>query len=168
MVINPIVRVYIPIIRIPIKGGMTIPNIATFDHGTYVLVKLFSRPHTTKGPPKGSGLVSGNGTPKISGKYRLVKYYNLPRYVGLWVSPFFEVRVYHHPKGTTMYTHWKPCVCFLQVMECTFYHGIHHHLGKYVFFQPPSKQIKVNIYWWFRNQERQLFWKIWHFCYWSS
>ena len=28
------VGVYIPIIRIPIKGGMTIPNIATFDHGT--------------------------------------------------------------------------------------------------------------------------------------
>ncbi len=37
MVINPIVGVYISIIiRIPIKGGMTIPNIATFDHGTYV------------------------------------------------------------------------------------------------------------------------------------
>ena len=36
MVINPIVVVYIPIIRIPIKGGMTIPNIATFDHGTYI------------------------------------------------------------------------------------------------------------------------------------
>ena len=35
MVINLIVGVYIPIIRIPIKGGMTIPNIATFDHGTY-------------------------------------------------------------------------------------------------------------------------------------
>ena len=35
MVINPIVGVYIPIIRIPIKGGMTIPNIATFDHSTY-------------------------------------------------------------------------------------------------------------------------------------
>ena len=35
MVINPIVGVYIPIIRIPIKGGMTIPNIATFDHGTH-------------------------------------------------------------------------------------------------------------------------------------
>ena len=34
MVINPIVGLYIPIIRIPIKGGMTIPNIATFDHGT--------------------------------------------------------------------------------------------------------------------------------------
>ena len=33
--INPIVGLYIPIIRIPIKGGMTIPNIATFDHGTY-------------------------------------------------------------------------------------------------------------------------------------
>ena len=28
------VGVYIPIIRIPIKGGMTIPNIATFDHDT--------------------------------------------------------------------------------------------------------------------------------------
>ena len=41
MVINPIVGVYIPIIRIPIKGGtggMTIPNIATFDHGTFGLV----------------------------------------------------------------------------------------------------------------------------------
>ncbi len=37
MVINPIVGVYIPIIRIPIKGWMTIPNIATFDHGTYVM-----------------------------------------------------------------------------------------------------------------------------------
>ncbi len=37
MVINPIVGVYIPIIRIPIKGGMTIPNIATFDHGTYII-----------------------------------------------------------------------------------------------------------------------------------
>ena len=36
MVINPIVGVYIPIIRIPIKGGRSpIPNIATFDHGTY-------------------------------------------------------------------------------------------------------------------------------------
>ncbi len=28
-------------IRIPIKGGMTIPNIATFDHGT-------NEPQTTK------------------------------------------------------------------------------------------------------------------------
>ncbi len=37
MIINPIVGVYIPIIRIPIKGGMTIPNIATFDRGTYSL-----------------------------------------------------------------------------------------------------------------------------------
>ena len=35
MVINPIIGIYIPIIRIPIKGGMTIPNIATFDHGTH-------------------------------------------------------------------------------------------------------------------------------------
>ena len=31
--INPIVGVFIPTIRI--AGGMTIPNIATFDHGTY-------------------------------------------------------------------------------------------------------------------------------------
>ena len=35
MVINPIVGVYIPIIRIPIKGGMTIPNIRSLDPGTY-------------------------------------------------------------------------------------------------------------------------------------
>ena len=41
MVINPIVGVYIPIIRIPIKGGMTIPNIATFDHGTCVNKNVF-------------------------------------------------------------------------------------------------------------------------------
>ena len=41
--INPIVGVYIPIIniiRIPIKGGMTIPNIATFDHGTNAFCKI--------------------------------------------------------------------------------------------------------------------------------
>ena len=37
MVINPIVGVYIPIIRIPIKGVMTIPNIATFDRGTSLI-----------------------------------------------------------------------------------------------------------------------------------
>ena len=35
MVINPIVGVYIPIKRIPIKGGMSLsPKNATFDHGT--------------------------------------------------------------------------------------------------------------------------------------
>ena len=39
MVINPIVGVYIPIIRIPIKGGMTIPNIATFDRTFQVGLK---------------------------------------------------------------------------------------------------------------------------------
>ena len=41
MVITPIVGVYIPIIRIPIpiKGGMNIPNIATFHHGTHDLSK---------------------------------------------------------------------------------------------------------------------------------
>ena len=38
---DPIVGVYIPIIRIPIKGGMTIPNIGTFDHGTYVFEGFF-------------------------------------------------------------------------------------------------------------------------------
>ena len=40
MVIHPIVGVYIPIIRIPIKGGMTIPNIASLDPGSYVVVKV--------------------------------------------------------------------------------------------------------------------------------
>ena len=43
--INPIVWVYIPIIRIPIKGGMTIPNIATFDHGTYKWVEFLMDLH---------------------------------------------------------------------------------------------------------------------------
>ncbi len=32
---QPNSRVCIPIIRIPIEGGMTIPNIATFDHRAY-------------------------------------------------------------------------------------------------------------------------------------
>ena len=36
--INPIVGVYIPIKRIPIKGGIFPIPIATFDHGTYVTV----------------------------------------------------------------------------------------------------------------------------------
>ena len=38
--INSIVGVHISIIRIPIKGGMTIPNIATFDHGTCRFLNL--------------------------------------------------------------------------------------------------------------------------------
>ncbi len=45
MVINPLVGVYMPIIRIPIKAGMTIPNIASFDHGTYM---NYSWPENTK------------------------------------------------------------------------------------------------------------------------
>ena len=32
--INPIVGVYIPLIRIPTKGGMNIPNIGSLDPGT--------------------------------------------------------------------------------------------------------------------------------------
>ena len=53
--INPLVGVYIPIIRIPIKGGMTIPNIATFDHGTYGC-----QPKNRGGkPPKMDGLFHG-------------------------------------------------------------------------------------------------------------
>ena len=40
---QPNSRVYRPIIRIPIKGGMTIPNIATFDHGTYASLRIPSR-----------------------------------------------------------------------------------------------------------------------------
>ena len=35
MVINPIVRVYMPIVSIPIQGGMTIPNIWSLDRGTF-------------------------------------------------------------------------------------------------------------------------------------
>ncbi len=35
MVINPIVGVYIPIIRIPIKGWMTIPNTRSLDPGSH-------------------------------------------------------------------------------------------------------------------------------------
>ena len=45
--INPIVGVYIPIIRIPLKGGMTIPNIATFDHVTHNSIKFGVRKKTT-------------------------------------------------------------------------------------------------------------------------
>ena len=53
MVINPIIGfyIYIPIIRIPIKGGMTIPNIATFDHGTnrgypnHLLIRMILQVH---------------------------------------------------------------------------------------------------------------------------
>ena len=41
MVINPIVGVYIPIIMIPIKGGMTIPNIATLDPGSFGWLWVF-------------------------------------------------------------------------------------------------------------------------------
>ena len=32
-----------PITRIPIKGGMNIPNIATFDHGTFGYVSCLGR-----------------------------------------------------------------------------------------------------------------------------
>ncbi len=35
----------VPIARIPIKGGMTIPNIATFDHGTYDVKSTESSKH---------------------------------------------------------------------------------------------------------------------------
>ena len=39
--------------------------------------QIISRPHepTEKTPQKGSGFWKRNGTPKISGEYRLVKYY---------------------------------------------------------------------------------------------
>ena len=68
MVINPLVGVYIPIIRIPIKGGMTIPNIATFDHGTYEFIHLFPGKWTTQmnmsfvsqEPPTWGGGLQGN------------------------------------------------------------------------------------------------------------
>ncbi len=41
MVINPIVGVYMPIITIPIKGEMTIPNIGSLDPGTCDQVVVF-------------------------------------------------------------------------------------------------------------------------------
>ena len=50
MVINPIVVVYIPIIRIPIEGGMTIPNIVTFDHGTHMFTCEKGKSSTPKVP----------------------------------------------------------------------------------------------------------------------
>ena len=51
MVINPIVGVYIPIIRIPIKGGIfPIPNIATFDHGTNEVVAKLLLLYLLAGP----------------------------------------------------------------------------------------------------------------------
>ncbi len=40
MVINPIVGVYIPIMRIPIKGGMAIPNTTSLDPGSFGLVNF--------------------------------------------------------------------------------------------------------------------------------
>ena len=66
MVINPLVGVYIPIIRIPIKGGMTISNIATFDHGTVALNWFWKRDALVsekvgdpKNPRKGPGPMEG-------------------------------------------------------------------------------------------------------------
>ena len=51
MVINPIVGVYIPIITIPIKGEMTIPNIGSLDPGTYVkYAKQSHEPRIKPGP----------------------------------------------------------------------------------------------------------------------
>ena len=40
MVINPIVGVYIPIVRIPSKGGMTMTNIGSLDPGTYIYIMM--------------------------------------------------------------------------------------------------------------------------------
>ena len=42
MVINPIVGVYIPIIRIPIKGWMTILNTRSLDPGSILLLEKVS------------------------------------------------------------------------------------------------------------------------------
>ena len=41
--------------------------------------QISSRPHMTSGTPNGGEFSKGNGT-RISGKSRLVKYYNLARY----------------------------------------------------------------------------------------
>ena len=39
---TPLVGVYIPIIRIPMKGGMTTPNIGSLDPGTSVILSCIS------------------------------------------------------------------------------------------------------------------------------
>ena len=51
MVINPIVGVYIPIIRIPIKGWMTIPNTRSLDPGSYDIFKEKLPQDGKKTPP---------------------------------------------------------------------------------------------------------------------
>ncbi len=55
------VGVYIPIIRIPIKGGMTIPNVATFDHGTLELGLFEKLPPKSKKAPWTTFLRSADG-----------------------------------------------------------------------------------------------------------
>ena len=57
MVINPIVGVYIPIITIPIKGEMTIPNIGSLDPGTNDEIS-FSCPNTCVRADMYSGIVT--------------------------------------------------------------------------------------------------------------
>ncbi len=68
MVINPIVGVYIPTIRIPIKGGMTISNIATFDHGTYEDICLGGCNFSPQTPTK-----PHHATPRSLGDLRFEK-----------------------------------------------------------------------------------------------
>ena len=47
MVTNSLVGVYIPMIRIPIKGGMTIPNIRSLDPDTHVWGVIVVKQHTS-------------------------------------------------------------------------------------------------------------------------
>ena len=67
------------------QGGSTFEadlKISTVDFwkiGGDMSGQISSRRHTSFGPPKGSGLEGKS--PAISGKSRLVKYFNLARYV---------------------------------------------------------------------------------------
>ena len=48
MIINLVVGVNIPIVRIPMKGGMTVPNAWSFDPGTYRMELIFKVSHEVR------------------------------------------------------------------------------------------------------------------------
>ena len=69
MVINPIIGVYIPIIRIPIKGWMTIPNTRSLDPGSYQPWSFFF----TKNPPPKVANIGGSLDAKFLGTEEMGK-----------------------------------------------------------------------------------------------
>ena len=86
MVINLIVGVYIPIIRIPIKGGMTIPNTRSLDPSTYGFpgVCVFFKASRIPSPKK----VREQKIPPLGGSSQwLITINKSPKRIGLW-DPF--------------------------------------------------------------------------------